>query len=213
MGRLAFPPHLLDGLDPSKFDKLRRSTDEKREHKLSYADVELWMGRAWKEATRLGLDRSPPREVLDIGMGAGYFLHVCQYLGHHCSGLDRGGQFPFWQGLREWFGIERIVEHTIKPCEPLPKTLGKFDLVTAFRVQFNFNTAEERLWNLDEWGFFLNDVRDHILNPKGRVALKLAKQEHKGSKGLKRSDEALIRFMVDRGAIQHKTLLTFDPLR
>jgi SAM-dependent methyltransferase len=213
MSTQAFPQDLLGGLDRSAFDQLRRSTEEKREHKLSYGDVELWMGRAWKEATRLGLDRAPQLDVLDIGMGAGYFLYVCQYLGHRCAGLDRGGPFSFWQGLRKWFGIHRVVEHAIKPYEPLPKTLGKFDLVTAFRAQFNFNTAEKRLWNLDEWAFFLDDLRDNVIKPGGRFALKLAKQEHKGSNGLKRSDDVLMRFMVDRGAIQTKTLLVFSPVR
>jgi hypothetical protein len=213
MSTQAFPQGLLDSLDRSKLEELRRSTEEKREHKLSYGDVERWMGRAWKEATGLGLDCSPPLDVLDIGMAAGYFLYVCQYLGHRCTGLDRGGAFSFWQGLRKWFGIQRVVEHTIRPLESLPKTLGRFDLVTAFRAQFNFNTAEKRLWNLDEWGFFLDDLRDHVLKPKGRFVLKLAKQEHKGSDGLKRSDQALIRFMIDRGATQQHTMLTFDPLR
>jgi SAM-dependent methyltransferase len=213
MNSHAFPPHLLDGLDRSTFDGLRRSTEEERQHKLSYGDVELWMGRAWKEATRLGLDHSAPLGVLDIGMGAGYFLYVCQRLGHRCVGLDRGGPFSFWQNLRQWFGIHRVVEHTIKPYEPLPATLGKFDLVTAFRVQFNFNSAEKRLWNLDEWTFFLDDLRDNVLKSGGRFALKLAKQEHKGNPGLKRGDDLLTSFMAGRGAVQTKTLLVFAPLR
>jgi hypothetical protein len=68
-----FPPHLLDGLDRSAFDRLCVSTEEGREHKLSYADFELWITRAWKGAKRLGLDNSPPLDVLDIGMGPGHF--------------------------------------------------------------------------------------------------------------------------------------------
>jgi SAM-dependent methyltransferase len=208
-----FPHHLLDGLDQSAFDRLCRSTEERREHKLKYGDVELWLGRAWKEATRLGLERSPPLDVLDIGMGPGYFLYVCQTLGHRCVGLDRPG-LPFWQGLREWLGVRRVIWHMIEPKEPLPAAeLGRFDLVTSFRAQFNFNSDEKRLWNLDEWAFFLDDLRDHVLKPGGRFALKLAKQEHKGQAGLKRSDDSLTSFMLGRGAIQTKTLLDFAPLR
>lgn len=209
----AFPQHLLEGLDRSTFDELCRSTEEKRDHKLSYGDVELWMGRAWKEATRLGLDRSPPLDVLDIGMGAGYFLYVCQQLGHRCVGLDRPGDFPFWQGLRQWFGLRHVVRHTIMPHEKLPASLGQFDLVTSFRAQFNYNAAEKRLWKLDEWAFFLDDLRDHVLRPDGRFALKLAKQEHKGDAGLKRGDQSLLRFMESRGATQEGTVLVFAPLR
>jgi hypothetical protein len=102
----------------------------------------------------------------------------------------------------------------IEPKEPLPAAeLGRFDLVTSFRAQFNFNSDEKRLWNLDEWAFFLDDLRDHVLKPGGRFALKLAKQEHKGQAGLKRSDDSLTSFMLGRGAIQTKTLLDFAPLR
>ncbi len=209
-GSAAFPQHLLEGLDLAAFDELCRSTEERRDHKLKYGDLDLWMGRAWKEATRLGLDRSPPLDVLDIGMGAGYFLYVCQRLGHRCVGLDRPGPYPFWQGLRRWLGIRRVVEHTIKPYEPLPASLGKFDLVTSFRAQFNYNSDERRLWNLDEWGFFLDNLRDNVLKLEGGFALKLAKQEHDA--GLNRSDQSLARFLGGRGATQHGTVLVFASL-
>jgi SAM-dependent methyltransferase len=212
-GSAEFPQHLLDGLDMSVFEELCRSTDERRDHKLKYADLELWLRRAWKEATRLDLERSPPVDVLDIGMGPGYFLYFCRKLGHRVTGLDRPGFYPFWQGLRQWLGIHRVIEHTIKPKQKLPPELGRFDLVTAFRAQFNFNLNEKRLWNLDEWAFFLDDLRDNVLKPGGRLALKLAKQEHKGDGGLKRSDDSLTSFMTDRGAIQDQTLLIFAPLR
>ena len=209
-----FPDYFLDGLDQSAFEKLSRSTGEVREHKLKYADVELWLARSWKAARRLGLDKSPPLDVLDIGIGPGYFLYVCQQLGHRCVGIDRPGDYPFWQALRKWLGVNRVVEHTIEPHAPLPAAaLGMFDLVTAFRAQFNFNNEAKRLWTLDEWGFFLDDLRDHIVRPGGRVALKLAKQEHKGHEGLKRGDADLAKFMVSRGATVEGTVFVFAPLR
>jgi SAM-dependent methyltransferase len=209
----AFPQHLLDGLDLSAFEELCNATEERRDHKLSYADLELWIARAWKEAKRLGLDSSPPLDILDIGMGPGYFVYVCQRLGHRAVGLDRPGHYPFWQGLRQWLGARDVVEHTIKPFETLPANIGPFDLVTSYRAQFNYVADEKRLWTLAEWGFFLDHLRDQVLKPGGRLALRLAKQEHKGEEGLKRSDEALARFMADRGAVQTKALLVFAPLR
>ena len=211
---IKFPRQLMDGLDRAEFYKLCRSTEEHRLHKLKYADLELWLTRAWQEATRLGLDKSQPLDVLDIGMGPGYFLYVCQKLGHRCVGLDRPGFFPFWRSLRQFFGVHHIVEHVIKPMENLPATLGHFDLATAFRAQFNYNAKEKRLWNLDEWAFFLDNVRDNILKPGGHFALKLAKQEHKSWEGgLKRNDDLLASFMAERGAIQDNALMVFVPLR
>jgi hypothetical protein len=73
--------------------------------------------------------------------------------------------------------------------------------------------GQKRLWTLDEWAFFLDDLRDHVLKPEGRFALKLAKQEHKGDAGLKRGDQSLVSFMESRGATQQGTVLVFAPLR
>ena len=84
-----------------------------------------------------------------------------------------------------------LVEHTIEPRKLLPKTLGTFDLVTAFRAQFNFNDDAKRLWNSTNGASFSMILRDHVLRPGARFALKLAKQEHKGNEGLKRSDSEL----------------------
>lgn len=208
-----FPQHLLEGFNRPAFDELCRSTEEERDHKLSYGDLDLWIARAWKDAQRLGLDQSKPLDVLDIGMGPGYFLYVCQKLGHRCVGLDRPGFFPFWQGLRQVLGVGAVVEHTIKPKEPLPGNIGRFDLVTSYRAQFNYHSEEKRLWSLDEWAFFFDDLRDHVLKHDGRLALRLAKQKHKGETGFKRGDNALVRFMAERGAIEINTLLVFAPLR
>lgn len=201
---------LLSGLDREGLDALCRSTAEQRDHKLSYGDADLWVTRALREAKLLGLDRSSPLDVLDIGMGPGYSLYVCQRLGHRCVGLDRPGHYPFWQDLRALLGITRIIEHTIKPYEQLP-SMGRFDLVTSYRAQFNYNKTDKRLWNVDEWGFFLDDLRDNVLKPGGRFAIRLAKQEHK--EGLKRTDVGLTEFLAHRGAVQMNSLFVFDPLR
>jgi hypothetical protein len=92
--------------------------------------------------------------------------------------------------------------------------------VTAFRAQFHYNAAENRLWNIAEWTFFLDHVRDQVLKPGGRLALKLNPQEHKrgksmsGQGGLNRHDDVLLRFMADRGATPlGKSGLQFTPLR
>ena len=118
---MEFPDYFLEGLDQSAFEKFRRSTGELREHKLNYADVELWLARSWKAAQRLGLDTSPPLDVLDIGIGPGYFLYVCQKLGHRSVGIDRPGDYPFWQAMRKWLSIQRVVEHTIEPYRRSPR--------------------------------------------------------------------------------------------
>jgi hypothetical protein len=84
-----FPSHLLDGLDLSELDAICRTSVKATRQKLKFADLDKEMARAWKTATGLGLDQSPPIDILDLGLGAGYFLYVCQRLGHRVVGLDR----------------------------------------------------------------------------------------------------------------------------
>lgn len=209
-GSAAFPPRLRDGLDLSAFDELCRTTNDE-EYRLKYSDLDHWLASSWKEAKRLGLDRSPPLEILDLGLGPGYFPFVCQQLGHRCVGLDVPGGSTFKQALRRWLGIHRVVESSILPKTPLPE-LGRFDLVTAYRCQFNYNPTERRLWNLDEWNFFLNDLRDNVLKPGGRFVLKLTKQEGKGRAGLRRDNPLLVNFLAERGARESRPVIIFDPL-
>ena len=75
-----------------------------------------------------------------------------------------------------------MIETAILPATPLPQ-MGRFDLVTAYRCQFNRNRTEKRLWILSEWAFFLDGLVDNVLKPNGRFALNLTKQTRKGQRG------------------------------
>jgi SAM-dependent methyltransferase len=206
----AFPPRLRDGLDVHAFDELCRTTEDE-EFKLKYSDLDHWLTRSWKEVVRLELDRGQSLDILDLGLGPGYFAYVCQRIGHHCVGLDRPGGSTFKDALRKWLGVHRVVESSILPRTPLPE-LGRFDLVTAYRCQFNYNPHERRLWNLDEWAFFLDDLRGNVLKPSGRFVLKLTRQQDKGRAGLRRDNPALVDLFVQRGARERGNVLIFDPL-
>ena len=206
----AFPLHLRAGLDVSAFEELCLTTEEKG-FKEKYSDLDYWLATSWKEVRRLGLDASPPLDILDLGLGPGYFCYVCQMFEHRCVGLDVPGGSTFKQALRKLLGIICVVETAIRPLTQLPE-LGRFDLVTAYRCQFNFNPAERRLWNLQEWAFFLDDLRDNALKPGGRFVLKLTRQEDKGRAGLKRDNPLLVNFLSERGAQQYGRVLIFDPL-
>lgn len=82
-------------------------------------------------AESLNLD-CESRRILDVGCGFGFFVSICDCMGHTVVGLDRDepiirrGQEAVWKG-GPW------VTHEITPALPLPADIGQFDLVTVFR--------------------------------------------------------------------------------
>ena len=135
-----------------------------------YADVEHWLSINFPRVQELKLDCSPPKQVLDLGCGAGFFLFLVKQAGHSCVGLDVG-DYPLSNELIEFFGVDRLTWR-IRAFEPLPDFGRQFDLITAFSAAFNRNADETRGWTADEWEFFLNDISQH-LKPGGRILLEI----------------------------------------
>lgn len=174
-----------------------------------YLKPDRWLEEKWKLADILDLVDSPPLRILDLGTGAGHFPFVCRYLGHDCVALDQPG-IPIYDELCRLAGVERI-DHRIEPRQPLPAFEQRFDLVTAFMVSFN-TRPDGTLFDLDDWGFFLDDVRDRVLTPGGRLCLKLIRQHDR--QGLKYGDPKLEAFFKSRGATlaQKNRYARFEPL-
>jgi hypothetical protein len=118
-----------------------------------------------------------------------------------------------------WLGVE-IVPHAIAASQPLPAFDEKFDLVTSFRVPFNKKRATRvrrkkgscELFSLEEWGFFLDDLRDNVLRPGGKFAMKMNRQpEH--HIGPRFGDSELTAFFESRGGAEMSLrYVIFDPL-
>jgi len=68
-----------------------------------YARVGPWLKTNIERAQDLQLHRSSPKEILDLGCGGGFFLYVCQQLGHRGLGLDLDW-FPLYTELIDLFG-------------------------------------------------------------------------------------------------------------
>ena len=135
-----------------------------------YADVEHWLKINLPRVEELKLDRSAPKQILDLGCGAGFFLFLVKQCGHSDVGLDVG-DYPLSNELIELFGVERLTWR-IRAFEPLPDFGRQFDLITAFSAAFNRNQDETRGWNADEWQFFLNDLDRH-LKSGGQILLEI----------------------------------------
>lgn len=135
-----------------------------------YADIEHWLAINLPRLQELKLDRSAPKQILDLGCGAGFFLFLAKQSGHSCVGLDVG-DYPLSNELIDLFGVYKLTWR-IRAFEPLPDFGRQFDLITAFSAAFNRNQDETRGWTADEWEFFLNDLNGH-LKPGGQILLEI----------------------------------------
>lgn len=160
----------LDKIDKERLREIQRRYAGSSARYAKYADVEHWLKLNLARVHELKLDRSPPKQILDLGCGAGFFLFLAKQFGQACLGLDVD-DFPLSNELIELFGVERIAWR-IGAFQPLPDFKRKFDLITAFSSAFGRSEDESRGWNTDEWKFFLNDLDRHRA-PGGSVLLEI----------------------------------------
>jgi SAM-dependent methyltransferase len=134
-----------------------------------FLNLEVWLAEAVERAFHFGLDRPPAgRRVLDIGSGAGYFLHVCRRLGHDVIGMDLDTD-SLYNEMFDFLKLPRIT-HRIVAGRPLPDIGAPLDLATAFMTCFN-RRDDGSAWTGDDWRCFLADLRTHM-NPGGVVIVR-----------------------------------------
>ena len=163
---------VLSELDSTRFEELGKRFPEIRPYPGpgKYLDLRTWMRRHLVHLQALDLLDGPPRRILDLGTGNGYFPYLCGRRGHRVVALDLD-TFAFYNELTALLGIDRRA-HRILAFEPLPDLGGPFDLVTAFNVSFDAHYSPQ-MWNAAEWDFFLRDVATRQLQPEGRIFVKL----------------------------------------
>ena len=195
---------LLKRIDPARLEQIRARHASCPRQVAKYADVPYWLKVNIERVQDLGLPLGPPRRILDIGCGGGFFLFVAKHLGHDVVGLDCPG-YALYDDLVDLFGLERRLWET-KAFEPLPDLASRFDLITAFSTGFN-RRADKSLWGPNEWEFFLDDLRGH-LNPKGQVFLALNPAET----GRTYYTDELRDFFLKRGAEIERERVWFKKL-
>jgi hypothetical protein len=143
--------------------------------------IEVHFAKHAQHAKALGLDNQPKLRILHIGSELGYFPRICKQLGHDAIGMEVAR--PALKELNEWVGA-RVIWNQVRAKAKLPSFDHWFDLVTAFHVQFNEVKGRDgavRLYNLDEWNFFLDDLRDNVLTRGGRLHMRMNKKyQHPG---------------------------------
>ncbi|MGH7650557.1 MAG: class I SAM-dependent methyltransferase [Gemmatimonadaceae bacterium] len=139
---------------------------------FKFLDVRSFLTTPFRYAHRLGLHKSAPLSILDLGTGIGDFAVVCAFYGHKVIAIDRDGN-PVFEDVTKWLGVDRR-SHEIRARENLPTLETRFDLITGFLVNFDqYLESAMRPWGVEEWDFFLRDIAENQLMPNGRLVLRL----------------------------------------
>lgn len=143
-----------------------------------YLHLPHWTNSKLGVAKMLGLHKSPPLDILDIGSGSGHFGLVCAHFGHRYEGLDIEAPplTPFSRGdifsdLFACFGLTRMTQR-IEAYTPL-QTSRRFDCVTGLMTKFNNASLDTPAWQWPEWQYFLQDLVNHVLKPDYRIFMQL----------------------------------------
>jgi SAM-dependent methyltransferase len=169
---------LLAQLDSQELERIRLRYEDGSDSIWSkYLDARKWLGRNIDYARRFGWLLDPPRDTLDLGCGAGYFLFVMRHLGSNVLGLDL--EDPIFNDILRALRIERV-PFRIKRREKLPDFGGrKFDLITAWMICFNDYDRDDAIWGPLDWDYLLNDLTEK-LTPKGRITFYFNAQRQPG---------------------------------
>jgi SAM-dependent methyltransferase len=127
------------------------------DYAAKYLDLSVWIPRNLRRVELARLDVGPPRRVLDLGCGCGYFLHICRMLGHEIVGLDNAPPGSLFADMTEFLGIP-VVQYEIQAFHPLPDLGGPFDVVAAHMVTFNGHLTATP-WGAHEWHSLLWQFR------------------------------------------------------
>ena len=184
---------IIESIDAQELEQIRQryAVEGPSPHWPKYLHLQRWMRINVRRVRELELDLAPPKRILDLGCGAGYFLYICRLLGHQVLGLDLP-TLPMFAEITKLLGIERVI-FRIERFRPLPDLGQKFDVITAFLVCFNRHKQTD-LWSVAEWEFFLDDLSRHLA-PGGRVWLEL-NREYDGTF----YTPELRQFFLERGA-------------
>jgi SAM-dependent methyltransferase len=176
------PSRLIAGADLDRIQRLRHEmadiVDCDPESAAKYADYNYWIPFNVLRAGALGLHRSRPLRILDIGCGPGYFMAAAMACGHDCYGIDAPPGILSDVEARvyaEMLGAlacdRRVSPLLIERFKPMPLPQSNLDLLTAYWICFNRHQQLDE-WGVDEWRFWVDDAMTHLA-PGGMLHLEL----------------------------------------
>ena len=196
--------NLLASVPPGELERVQKLSAQENMDDVfwtKYLDVNKWLTLNIRYVKELGMVENPPRDVLDLGCGGGFFLVAARHLGARVLGFDLDKDQVLNEMVR-LFGLRRVAGR-IRAFVKLPDFGRKFDLITAFMICFNF-PPKGSYWGVREWDFFLHDVTG-MLTEDGRLLLSLNKQPDG-----KEYDETLRAFFERRGGVVEGKRIVFS---
>jgi SAM-dependent methyltransferase len=193
---------ILKTIDHGQFDVYRdryRDANPPPQGYSKYLDIHYWMAEKLMHVRRLNLHHSKPLRILDIGTGTGYFPLICSFYGHEVVAIDLD-TIPMYNEICRFLKINRKTWR-IEKYQNLPDLGMKFDLITAFMIKFNRHYQADQ-WSVDEWRFFVEDIRANQLVKNGRLFLGL--NANKDGLDL---DEDLMKYFQSLGNKAHRGII------
>ena len=186
---------ILKKIDLEKFSVYQaryKDADPPPEGYSKYLDIRTWMAAKLTYFYLLNLHKARPMQILDLGTGPGYFPYICSLYGHQAVAIDLDN-VPMYNELVKFFDVKRRSVR-INKFEKLPDLGKRFDLITAFMIKFN-NHNRSDLWGVDEWRFFIEDLKSNQMAGNGRIFLEL-----NGNPDGSLYSDALLNLFKDLGA-------------
>ena len=182
--RAKFFEYLLSLVDKERYRAIQErfldpKTIDKTSDLVKYLDPIIWFESKYAIAVRLGLDKSAPKRILDLGTGPAHFPVVAAYFGHDVTGTELPGRAKgksdtghLYDALCDVYKVKRIA-HKITVADDLASLNGPYDLVTSFLTAFNVD-EKKRIWTASNWDGFLRRLEESVLTAQGSLFMSLA---------------------------------------
>ena len=170
---------VAQGIDQTAYAALQEKYREEVEASdelavTKYLDLAPWFMIHSRIARLLDIDTRPKCSILDIGAGGGQFLAIAKAYGHDVLAFDQAHP-PVYGDLLKLYDVPRI-EGSIRLGEPLPDTIGRFDLVIINGQVFDVWPKDRATrWDIPEWASFLEYLCDTHMTYPGTLFLGLNK--------------------------------------
>ena len=131
--------------------------------------------RRLEDAGLIGGDR---KRILELGSGSCLFAAMCRAVGHDIVATDKDRGDRIFTELSQLVGVEPGLLR-VEPFRPLESgNWGHFDVLVAYSICFSQPAGlPSGWWGGSEWSFFFRDIRQNVLNERGKVILKFNSED------------------------------------